>query len=181
MSRGHSPKRQSIKLRPWGVLVSQVSTRRVGSDDWADWRDLRLAALLDSPDAFASTYKSEGDWTEQEWRNRLDPVNGMAVIASLDGRPVGMAAGYQSRPRVVDLVSMWVTPTARRKGVGDALVAEVVQWAKEQSASDVHLWVTRGNDSAVRLYTRHGFERTGDVRPLPSNPSTDEIAMRLRR
>lgn len=161
--------------------MSQVSTRWAGSDDWADWRELRLAALLDSPGAFASTYTSECDATEQEWRNRLDPVNGMAVIASLNGRPVGMAAGYQSRPRVVDLVSMWVTPTARRKGVGDALVAEVVQWAKEQSASDVHLWVTRGNDSAVRLYTRHGFERTGDVRPLPSNPSTDEIAMRLRR
>ena len=161
--------------------MSQVSTRRVGSDDWADWRELRLAALLDSPGAFASTHKSERDGTEQEWRNRLDPVNGMAVIASLDGQPVGMAAGYQSGPHVVDLVSMWVTPTARRQGVGDALVAEVVQWAKEQAASDVHLWVTRGNDPAEHLYARHGFERTGDVRPLPSNSCADEIAMRLRR
>jgi GNAT superfamily N-acetyltransferase len=171
----------SIRLRPWECLVRQVSTRRVGSDDWADWRELRLAALLDSPGAFASTYKSERDGTEQEWRNRLDPVNGMALIASVDGRPVGMAAGYQSRPHVVDLVSMWVAPTARRKGVGDALVTEVVQWAKEQATSDVHLWVTRGNEPAERLYARHGFERTGDVRPLPSNPCADEIAMRLRR
>jgi len=59
--------------------------------------------------------------------NRLDPVNGMAVIASLDGQRVGMAAGHQSGPDVVELVSMWVTPTARGQGVGDALVAEVVQ------------------------------------------------------
>ncbi len=161
--------------------MSQVSTRRIGSDDWADWRELRLAALLDSPGAFASTYGSERDGTEQEWRNRLHQVNGVAVIAGLHGWPVGMAAGYQSRPHVVDLVSMWVTPTARRKGVGDALVADVVQWATEQAASDVHLWVTRGNEPAVRLYTRHGFERTGDVRPLPSNPCADEIAMRLLR
>jgi GNAT superfamily N-acetyltransferase len=161
--------------------VSQVSTRRVGSDDWAEWRELRLAALLDSPGAFASTYESERDGTELEWRHRLDPVTGVAVIGSLGGRPVGIAAGYLSGPQAVDLVSMWVTPIARRKGVGDALVAEVVRWAKEQAASEVHLWVTRGNEPAERLYTRHGFQRTGDVRPLPSNPSTDEIAMRLRR
>jgi GNAT superfamily N-acetyltransferase len=157
-----------------------VSTRRVGSDDWADWRELRLVALLDSPGAFASTYESERGGTEQEWRNRLDPVNGVAVIALLDGLPVGMAAGYRSRPYIVDLVSMWVTPTARRKGVGDALVSEVVQWAKEQAASEVHLWVTRGNEPAERVYKRHGFERTGDVRPLPSDPCLDEVAMRLR-
>ena len=161
--------------------MSQVSTRRVGSDDWADWRELRLAALLDSPGAFASTFMSERDLTEQEWRNWLDPGNGIAVIASLDGWPVGLAGGYQSGPHVVDLVSMWVSPTARRKGVGDALTADIVRWAEQKAASDVRLWVTRGNELAERLYSRHGFVRTGDVRPLPSNPCVDEIAMRLRR
>lgn len=151
--------------------------RRIGPDDWIDWRDLRLAALLDAPAAFGSTYASQRARSEAEWRDRLDPANGVALIASVDGQAAGMAAGYLVEPGVVELISMWVDPAARGRGAGDALVAEVLRWAAEQAAGEVRLWVTRGNDAAERLYARHGFQRTGDVQPLPSDPCRDEIAM----
>ena len=75
---------------------------------------------------------------------------------------------------------MWVVPSARGSGVADALVDEVVRWARVQAAQEVRLWVTRGNDVAERLYSRHGFVRSGQVQPLPpSHPCVDEIGMRL--
>ena len=63
--------------------------------------------------------------------------------------------------------------------MGDALVDEVLCWACEQGVSEARLWVTRGNEVAERLYVRHGFDRNGEVQPLPSNPCVDEIGMRI--
>jgi ribosomal protein S18 acetylase RimI-like enzyme len=41
----------------------------------------------------------------------------------------------------------------------------------------VHLWVTRGNEPALRLYESMGFRPTGESQPLPSDPARVELAM----
>ena len=61
-----------------------------------------------------------------------------------------------------DLVSMWVRPDMRGKGVGDALVAAVVAWAHERGRA-LRLYVVEDNAPALTLYARHGFHPTGEV------------------
>lgn len=56
---------------------------------------------------------------------------------------------------------MWVDPRFRRRGVGDALVKHVVDWAAERDYDRVFLWVTDVNVAARRLYERNGFAPTG--------------------
>jgi GNAT superfamily N-acetyltransferase len=90
-----------------------------------------------------------------------------SATASLAGArrdaPVGAAA-------TVDLVFVWVSPRMRRRGLGTALVEQVLAWARAQGAARVHLRVTDGNLPAERLYTRSGFVRTGEQVPHPSAP-----------
>jgi GNAT superfamily N-acetyltransferase len=157
----------------------EISIQRAGPEDWAVLRDLRLRALSDSPSAFASTYERERLLTDNEWRERLIRQGRVSLIAFLGDQPVGIAGGFVDDAGYAEVVSMWVVPDARGRGVGDALVAEVLRWAREQNVPEARLWVTRGNDVAERLYLRHGFERNGDLRLLPSNPCVDEIGMRL--
>ena len=38
--------------------------------DWPALREIRLQALLDAPDAFASTYAREAAFGEDEWHRR---------------------------------------------------------------------------------------------------------------
>ena len=77
----------------------------------------------------------------------------------------------------VELVSMYVRPRARGRGVGEALVATVIDWASNRNAACVHLWVTETNAPARALYERCGFALTGERQPVPSNPGLDEVAM----
>ena len=158
--------------------MSDVAVRRLGPADWMLLRDLRLRALSDAPTAFASTYDNERLLTDDDWRERLARPGRVSVYASLGGQPAGIAGGYIPDSGHVEVVSMWVAPGARGRGVGDALVEEVVSWAREHGVPELRLWVTRGNEQAEHLYERHGFERDGKVKPLPSNPCVDEIGMR---
>jgi ribosomal protein S18 acetylase RimI-like enzyme len=72
---------------------------------------------------------------------------------------------------------MYVRPRARGRGVGDALVTTVLDWASKRNAATVHLWVTETNAPARALYERCGFTLTGERQPLPSDPSFGEVAM----
>jgi GNAT superfamily N-acetyltransferase len=156
-----------------------LSIRRAGPEDWAVLRELRLNALSESPSAFGSTYESERMLTDAEWRERLTRQGRVSLIAFLGDLPVGIAGGFVEDAGYAHVVSMWVLPAARGRGVGDALVDEVLRWARQQGVSEARLWVTRGNEVAERLYARHGFDRNGEVQPLPSNPCVDEIGMRM--
>jgi RimJ/RimL family protein N-acetyltransferase len=46
-------------------------------------------------------------------------------------------------------------------GIGTASMAELLRFAREHGAKAVHLGVRAGNDVAIRLYEKFGFERTG--------------------
>ena len=65
----------------------------------------------------------------------------------------------------------------RRRGAGRALIEAVLDFAGDRN---VTLWVTCGNEPARTLYESMGFEATDTVQPLPSDPTREEVLMRLR-
>ena len=153
-----------------GVEVREAAG---GTDDWMLWRELRLRALLESPGAFGSTYDRELRFTESDWTGRLDGSAGPAVLASLDGVRVGMGAGFRDLPGWLHVVAMWTEPTHRGSGVGTAVLAHLVEWARDRDLR-VHLDVALANPKARVVYERAGFVATGETRPLREG-STDLI------
>ena len=156
-----------------------VLVRETVIDDWQALRDIRLEALRDAPTAFGSVYEREVLRGEAHWRDRI--ARGGTFLAFVPEvsatEPAGLTGGYQEDPVIVELVSMYVRPRARGRGVGEALVATVINWAGNRDATSVHLWVTETNAPARALYERCGFTLTGERQPLPSDPSLGEIAM----
>ncbi len=156
--------------------------RQIGPNDWATFRDIRLAALTDSPDAFAVTVtdalgRSDSDW-EHMVRQRCASDVSATWIAHRGGLSVGVVAAFADPlSEEVELVSMWVAPAARGVGLARRLVDAVIAWADERSAPCVSLWATRGNDPAQRLYATAGFVVTSDHQPLASDPCKDEVRM----
>ncbi|MBB5955852.1 ribosomal protein S18 acetylase RimI-like enzyme [Saccharothrix tamanrassetensis] len=144
-----------------------MNLRRLSPADWATWRDLRLTALASDPQAFGSALSREQDYDESRWREVLHPRWGVKVVAEAP-EPVGLVAGvpHEDHDDVLYLYSMWVKPRFRRRGVGEALVAEVLAWAREHGWRRVQLRVFRGNVAARRLYERLGFTGEGEVMNL---------------
>lgn len=162
-----------------------VVVRRIRPGDGAALRAIRLQALRDTPSAFGSTFDHEVAFTDADWTDRAsrgaDGPDRATFLADAGEEVVGVAGGYRKEPgsAVVELVSMWVAPHARRKGVAAALVETVFDWAATTAATRVDLWVTCGNASAIALYTDLGFRETTDVQPLPSDPCKEELRMTL--
>jgi GNAT superfamily N-acetyltransferase len=146
-------------------------------DDWRKFKELRLAALADAPYAFGSTLACEQSLSESDWRRRL--ARRAQFVVCVDGWPVGTAAGIASPDGdSADLISMWVDPGWRGRGLADLLVREVLSWAAGEGLGEVRLWVADGNRRAERLYLRHGFVATGQRQPvLPEDPTRWEFGM----
>ncbi|MEU9125770.1 GNAT family N-acetyltransferase [Streptomyces sp. NPDC048506] len=155
--------------------MTTISVRPLEAEEWVLYRAVRLAALADSPDTFGSTQCKERAFTEDEWRERLAKRN--QFVAEDGDEACGLIGIVPTGPEIAQIVSMWVHPATRGRGVGDLLVREALRWAGDRDVLQVQLWVTQGNDHAERLYARHGFQRTGLVQPVREGEDKPEFAM----
>lgn len=161
----------------------EAVVRRIRADEGPVLKAVRLAALADSPSAFGSSYAAEVNQPDDHWASRasLGAAGECSItfVATVDQSVVGLVTAYRpdSQRSSVELVSMWVSPPQRRTGIAAELVQAVTRWAHETGATSVNLWVTRGNDAAVRLYEAAGFHMTGEHKPLPSDPYKHELRM----
>lgn len=162
-------------------MRTAATVRKFESREWMIYRDLRLRALAESPDAFGSTLAIEQVRADEDWATRLatSATSGLdlPLLAQADGRSAGLAwARTDARAdalnkSVVNLYQMWVAPESRGRGLGRMLLRAAIDWARTLNAQAVHLGVTCGETSAMRLYTREGFQPSGQREALrPGSP-----------
>jgi ribosomal-protein-alanine N-acetyltransferase len=108
------------------------------------------------------------------------PLLRAAFVAVTVDQILGFAAAtllLDQQENRCELDSIAVLPTARRKGLGAALLNAVLDWAANQGAHHLGLEVRSGNAAAIRLYQRLGF-RTEGVRPrYYTHPEEDAVLL----
>jgi len=103
------------------------------------------------------------------------------IVADLTTGPE-TPVGYLAAKVVLDeleVLSFAVTPLKRRRGVGQWLLANVLEEWKRRGGTQVFLEVRVSNASARRLYERLGFVETGR-RARYYRDGEDAVAMRWR-
>jgi GNAT superfamily N-acetyltransferase len=118
------------------VSTAQIRLRRLTVEDAALYRELRLEALTNSPDAFSSTIDIERDRPLDRFAARLTEN---FVLGAFDGeRPVGIAGFYvQPGPKHAHkgmLWGMYVRPETRGAGIGRVLLEAIIAHARDQRA-----------------------------------------------
>jgi GNAT superfamily N-acetyltransferase len=165
------------------TLEEVPTVRRIRAGDSGILRDVRLAALSESPSAFASTFAAEAALPATHWSQRAaDTAAGSdsaIFVALVEGQAIGIVGSFRTAVEspLVRLGAMWTAPAHRGCGVGRRLVGAVLEWAGQCGVREVELWVTDGNVAALALYQSTGFTLTGEQQPLPSDPSLTVLRM----
>lgn len=147
-------------------------------------------ANLAEPDAFDITLPQELDLTvaqEEAWIREHQQQEGfLCLVAEVADGIVGLI-NFKNGPRRrlvhrgafgMSVVAAW-----RGRGVGDALLTALLDWARAHPTIEkVCLSVVVGNDPALGLYRKHGFREEGRrVREIKVGPDDyrDDILMYL--
>jgi len=79
-----------------------------------------------------------------------------SVLGFQEGAPVGYGLGVIDS-ELIGIFGLYVAPTARRSGLGKAMLRWVYQWAQSREATKAYLQVEADNDPALRLYRGMGL------------------------
>lgn len=139
-----------------------VRIQRLEPGEGERWRAIRLRSLEEAPSAFGTKYDDAVLWPAARWQAQVKDLP--TFVAVVEGSDVGVARGAtHPRDDVRELISMWVAPDARRRGVAGQLIEAVAAWATDGLARVLVLDVMEGNEAALALYERAGFVRPIDV------------------
>lgn len=159
-----------------------ISIRPVRADEWRRWREVRLRMLRDDADFFSTRYEDMVREPESTWRDWVAEAAAGAdktlFVAEEDGRWLGVVGGFaRVDPQEVQLISMWVDPAARGRGIAQRLIRAVAGWALGRGSSRVVLFVQEANAPAQALYERAGFRATGDRAPSAGGRSAFKLVL----
>ena len=167
------------------MAAVSIEVRRLRRDEWAAWRALRLRALREAPPyAFSSTYEAQSALPDDFWRQRtavLADSTEQAMFVVEDGDALlGCVGVARETDDTASAISMWVSPEARGRGLGLALLDAAVDHWRRAGGRVLRLEVTDGNAEARGLYRRFGFRDTGRATPFERDPELVEREMELR-
>jgi ribosomal protein S18 acetylase RimI-like enzyme len=161
--------------------MTDIGIRVLGEDDWAEYKRARLAALRESPEAFAASASDEEALSDADWQERMR--RSIRLLAESDHTTVGVASvatGAGDEGHQADLFGLWVAPASRGTGVASELVRSAVRAAREQGMTHLSYWVTTDNGRAVAFASGFGFRPTDERRPTRlQGEETEEIQMVL--
>jgi ribosomal protein S18 acetylase RimI-like enzyme len=161
---------------------------RLAASDAARFQALRLAALLDMPEAFVASHSEEEHLPLSAFEARLVERPGHAVFGAFDGDDLVGITGLARETLLQTLHKghiwgMYVAPVARGRGVGRELMQAALAHARATPGiAKVTLSVDTANFAAIALYESLGFvvfAREADAVRLHGQ-QRDDLQMHLR-
>ena len=121
--------------------------------------DLEVVATL-HVESFPSDRKMTRDVADAQLREELARAWSYVRVAEADGA----VAAFSLVWRVVDelhLLNVAVAPAARRRGLGEALMLDMLEIGRTAGTRTIFLEVRRSNEPAIGLYRKLGFWASG--------------------
>lgn len=147
--------------------MSEITVRALAEDEWETYRDLRLEALQESPDAFVADHESEAAEPETFWRERMSRSD--RLVAQADGAHVGvvsLGAAESGSDNAGQLFGLWVRPDWRGRSIAAHLVRQSAKIAEKKGLGQLFYWVGSDNGRAVAFASSFGFRPTDERRPM---------------
>ncbi|GAA5528396.1 GNAT family N-acetyltransferase [Herpetosiphon gulosus] len=149
-----------------------LTLRAAQTNEWPEFRRLRLMALQQNPSFFGSDYDQNAAEPDRYWQERmanLDPTKQQIFVATYESQFVAMVGIRRftdpKSSHQADIWGVYTDPAWRGYGLSRQLLGLAEAWAWQQSALIIRLMVNVANTSAIQLYTRCGYTVYG-VEPM---------------
>lgn len=163
--------------------MSEIDVRVLREEEWEQYRDVRLRALTESPEAFVADIETETDYDEDLWRARMRRSE--RLLAEREGEAVGIVSVRDNEDlfeNAAEVFGLWVVPQLRGAGIAARLVESAAQTAADGGRTQLVYWVGTDNGRAVAFASSYGFRPTEYRRPVRVKNDEDgdeELAMVL--
>jgi ribosomal protein S18 acetylase RimI-like enzyme len=132
---------------------------------WEEYKRLRIEAIENVPQSFLDDAAVAQNIPQEEWERKIEKM----YFAEIDGRWVGMVGAYQDEKtklkHILNIVSVYVSPSFRGQGIGKALLQQVINEAKRNTEiKKLSLGVAISQESALALYESLGFIKSGHLK-----------------
>ena len=137
----------------------------VKEEYWEKYKNIRLDAVKDDPEAFSSSLEKELKKTEQEWRKDLSNTDDKFFVTIDDvannKEAVSMAGAIKAKEGMWRLISVYTKKDFRRNGFSKEIIEKILEEIKnEKNGKEVYLFVNKSEkqDNAIKLYEKLGFK-----------------------
>lgn len=115
-------------------------------------------------------------WSEQGFLDTLNMPNVLFLVAKQDGDLCGYCGVYIALDEG-EITNVAVAPEYRKQGIGQKLLQELMQQAKEEGVVRFVLEVRQSNEAAIHLYQKNGFSICGSRKRFYERPVEDAYVM----
>ena len=141
-------------------------------------KQIRLAALKDSPNSFGAKYEVLKDRPDNYWQQLLK-VSSWCLV-SADSVDIGLlAVDRADKDRNSDcwLSGWWITPTHRGQGISKLMAQWVYELCRKNGWEKIGLGVWPDNKAAIAVYLKLGFVAADSLLPSRSIPGLMYLPM----
>lgn len=147
------------------ILFMDVKIITLSTDKWEAYKELRLRALKNNPEAFGQPHEKALLRSDDEWKMLLEKSaygqKRWLLFAKVSGELVGMVSGtsMKSVEGGVKIQEMYVDSKARGEGIATKLMQALsVELLKNTDRRILRLGVFDTQTVAVSLYKSLGFK-----------------------
>lgn len=144
------------------MVRPNMEVRELTAKDLSLWKEIRLKALKECPEAYGASYEEQRDFDDEFFLKQIQETN---LFGAFDGSQligtIGLSIHDSEKTKHKgSIYAVYVHPNYRSNGIGDTLLKHVIGYAKA-FLLQLNLSCAVQNQAAYSLYEKHGFELIG--------------------
>ena len=149
--------------------------------DWEITKSLTLEALLDSPQAFSSSYQKNLEYSDEKWKSYSTPIKSGSIANTVvvfykTGQPIGKAILIIRDSHKAEIAGMYINPQHRGRGLGRKLIEEAIESIpRDQDITLLEMSVNTLQIPAYKLYSSMGFSKVQTEKFVLGNGKEYEV------
>lgn len=115
-------------------------------------------------------------WSQKSFSDALKREGNIYLVAENEKEILGYA-GMWTVMGEGEITNVAVKPAARRQGVADAIMENIIMEGRRNGTGIFFLEVRQSNEAAMKLYEKHGFSQIGIRKNFYEKPVENAIVM----